>query len=328
MSPEWSKIIVIFSLGFSTLIVGIVPAAFTNYNLRRNALLFTFLLCFGAGVLLATSIVHMLPEVSEDLGHGLAEIIFCLGFLFVYLIDELLHFCCGEAIQHSHGSTDEESQLILPPQGPSGNAHSYGSTERTPSKKNETCEEHQHQHDVQDEIVNERICHTSHTEPCRQTLAGIIGLLTALTIHALIEGLAIGIQDTSPKVMILFTAVISHKLVVGFCLGVELSVTAGATFKNHFVAIFVFSFGSVLGIAVGMGLVDLNSVLDSKFLPVIQGLAGGTLLYVTVCEVLPRERARWHGNQETKSAGLLQFTACTLGFAVMTILNTYIKEDE
>jgi zinc transporter 1/2/3 len=330
MSPEWAKVVTMLTLGLGSMIIGLLPAAFTNYNLRRSPLLLTFLLCFGAGILMATSLVHMLPEVSEDLGHGFAEIIFCVGFLIVYLADELLHFCCGEAIQHSHdhNNLDEERQLILPVESSTSHSHqvvqSYGTTEKT---KIETCEEHQHHHDVQDELINERICHTSHVEPCRQTLAGVIGMLTALSIHALIEGLAIGIQDTTPRVMILFTAVISHKFVVGFCLGVELSVSAGATFKHHFAAIFVFSMGSVLGIAIGMGLVDLSSVSDSKFLPIMQGIAGGTLLYVTVCEVLPREKARWHQNRVNRAAGLSQLLAFTLGFTVMTLLNTYVKDD-
>jgi zinc transporter 1/2/3 len=317
-----------FRLG--SMIVGLVPAAFSQYNLRRNPLLLTFLLCFGAGILMATSLVHMLPEVSEDLGHGLAEIVFCIGFLVVYLADELLHYCCGEAIQHSHTHDAERQPFIHQHSHHHQNiAHSssssYGATQ---GKTSQSCEQHQHQHDVEDERINERICHTSHVEPCGQTLAGVIGMLTALSVHSLIEGLAIGIQDTTAKVMILFGAVVSHKFVVGFCLGVELSVSAGTKFVHHFVAILVFSAGSVLGIAIGMGLVDLNSVVDSKFLPIMQGVAGGTLLYVTVCEVLPREKARWHQNRVNRAAGLLQLLAFTFGFAVMTLLNIYIAEDE
>lgn len=247
----------------------------------------------------------------------------------MYLADELLHYFCGEAIQHSHGSSVEESQPILPSQ----HSHtSYGTNEQHNDNENDadkaetSCEAHQHRHDVQDENTNARICHTNHQEPCRQTLAGIIGMLTALSIHALLEGLAIGIQDTTAAVMILFTAVISHKLVVAFCLGVELTVSPGSQFKHHFIAIFVFSFGSVLGILIGMGLVDLNSVSQSNFLPILQGIAGGTLLYVTLCEVLPREKARWHQNPSKKTAGLLQFVSFSTGFAVMTVMNLLVKE--
>lgn len=58
-------------------------------------------------------------------------------------------------------------------------------------------------------------------------------------------------------------------------------------------------------------------------MPVMQGLAAGTLLYVTVSEVLPRERARWHKNSK-RSAGLVQFFSVACGFTFMYSLNTYI----
>lgn len=259
--------------------------------------------------------------------------------MLVYLADELLHFCCGEAIQHahSHGQTDEEQQLIIPDNRNQQQGHSHRSYGTTPSlisqdskreSIQETCEEHQHQHDIEDERINALICHTSHVESCNQTLAGVIGMLTALSIHSLIEGLAIGIQDNTAAVMILFIAVMSHKFVVGFCLGVELSVSPGATFKHHFAAIFVFSAGSVLGIAIGMALVDLSAVENSNALGILQGVAGGTLLYVTVCEVLPREKAKWHQSQSNRSAGLIQFLAFAVGFTVMTIINIYITEGD
>lgn len=56
--------------------------------------------------------------------------------------------------------------------------------------------------DVADAEANARICHTTHREPCEQSLAGHAGLLCALTLHSLLEGLAIGVQDTAGKVNI------------------------------------------------------------------------------------------------------------------------------
>ena len=357
MNTEVAKIVALLTLGFGSFLMGLLPAALSRYNLRRNLVLQTVLLCFGAGILLATSLVHILPEVinfeiylssqfqvlfnyfsystkkvREDLKSPNAEIVFCIGFLIVYLSDELLHYCCGEAIQHhhSHPSIEEENRPILS-SNYQENHSSYGSNENQISTKddpNTSCEEHQHRHDTEDETINARICHTSHKEPCRQTLSGIIGMLTALSIHALLEGLAIGVQDTTPKVMILFTAVISHKLIVAFCLGVELTASRGYKLKFHFAAIFVFSAGAVLGIFIGMGLVDLNSVTESKFLPILQGIAGGTLLNVCLCEILPREKARWHQNQTKQTAGLIQFVAFTTGFAVMTLMNVFITEGD
>lgn len=64
MNPDFAKVVAILALGFGSLLMGLLPAALSRYNLRRNQVLQTVLLCFGAGILLATSLVHMLPEVS------------------------------------------------------------------------------------------------------------------------------------------------------------------------------------------------------------------------------------------------------------------------
>lgn len=57
-----------------------------------------------------------------------------------------------------------------------------------------------HKHNEEDEAANSRICHVNHIEPCRESFAGHIGLLTALCVHSMMEGLAIGVQDSTAKV--------------------------------------------------------------------------------------------------------------------------------
>lgn len=69
MDPLTAKIISLLTLGFGSFVMGLVPAALSRYNLRRNVVLQTVLLCFGAGVLLATSLVHILAEVSDSEGY-------------------------------------------------------------------------------------------------------------------------------------------------------------------------------------------------------------------------------------------------------------------
>ena len=59
----------------------------------------SFLLCMSAGVLLATSMLNILPEIrkrmeeaQESLGISwLAELVVCTGFFLAYIIDETLH---------------------------------------------------------------------------------------------------------------------------------------------------------------------------------------------------------------------------------------------
>ena len=66
---------------------------------RSRTIINSILLCFGAGVLLATALLHILPETrhgmkeaQESLGIGwLAELCFCVGFFLVYLVEEVVH---------------------------------------------------------------------------------------------------------------------------------------------------------------------------------------------------------------------------------------------
>ena len=63
MNVDLAKVVTMLALGFGSLLMGLLPAALSRYNLRSNQILQTVLLCFGAGILLATSLVHILPEV-------------------------------------------------------------------------------------------------------------------------------------------------------------------------------------------------------------------------------------------------------------------------
>ena len=66
---------------------------------RSQTFINSIMLCFGAGVSLATAMLHILPEIregmevtQESLGISwLAEVILCAGFLLVYLVEEIVH---------------------------------------------------------------------------------------------------------------------------------------------------------------------------------------------------------------------------------------------
>ena len=54
----------------------------------------------------------------------------------------------------------------------------------------------------------------------------------ALSLHAVFEGLAVGLEDTTAGVWTLFAAIASHKFVISFCMGVELVSVSGTTFSQ------------------------------------------------------------------------------------------------
>lgn len=300
LTLDQSKILAMFVLGGGSFLVGMVPGYLNRRQQERHQLLITLLLCFGAGVLFSTSIVHILTEVQIAIPKS-AALYFCSGFFLVYIVDVLVHYFCGDAI-HNHSSN--------------GQGRNYGSSNERDALLGQPA-----RRSSSEDAASTR------GQPCPSNTAGKFGLLSALSLHSFLEGLAIGVQDTSSKVLLLITAVACHKYVVGFCLGVELSTgntPRSSSLRTHFVSMLIFAFGSIMGIAIGIALVDFKEFWASNTIPILQALAGGTLLYVTVCEVLPREKAKWH--QRSKFAGVLQLIAIILGFVVMSVMNTFLSE--
>ncbi|KAH8420703.1 hypothetical protein KR222_002344, partial [Zaprionus bogoriensis] len=333
---DWEKLLAMLILGLGSLLSGMLPAFISERHRQRFPLTTSLLLCFGAGILLATALVHILPEVREQMKSNFAEVAMCGGFFIIYFIDEFIHFFFGEAIQHNHA-----------PAAAASHSNGYGtSDERAPLL---ASDQHHHDHDrdrhhhhyhengrdegytpvagCDDDSVedaNARICHTSHQEPCAQSMTGTLGLFVALSLHSAIEGLAIGVQNSATKVLFLLGAVACHKFVMGFCLGLEFRSNPRASTRSQFIGILVFSLGAVCGIGLGMLIVDLPGNWSGTALPIIQALAGGTLFYVTVCEVIPREKALWHRNAQRRWAGFAQFATVFVGFAAMSVINFYL----
>ncbi|XP_075979483.1 zinc/iron regulated transporter-related protein 88E [Anticarsia gemmatalis] len=294
-----ARAISMLALGIGSFIAGMLPTCFSERTRQSHPLIISCLLCFGGGVLLSTSLVHMLPETREKLPEY-SELMLCIGFFTVYLVDELSHLFVKRN-NHSHEvpGVGERSSLLA--------------REREDGEMRE-------RHDGGSEL-----CHVSHTEPCNRSASGVIGLLSALFVHSVLEGLAIGLQENVTQILLLFAAVASHKFVVGFCLGAELCENFPSRMCTHVICVTLFSMGSVVGIGVGAGLETVSQLKDSAAVPVMQGLAAGTLLYVTVSEVLPRERARWH--ERRRDAGLMQFISVGLGFVLMYLTTKYLDHD-
>lgn len=159
----------------------------------------------------------------------------------------------------------------------------------------------------------------------QRTRTGTLGLIIALSLHSLIEGLAIGVQTSQSKVLLLLLAVSCHKFVMSFCLGLE---CCGNTFKSHIIAISVFSLGSIAGIGLGMIITDIPAPWQNSGLPILQAFAAGTLLYITVSEVIPKERTKWNQSRGRNVNSLIQFMAIASGFSLMVMLNFYLNDDE
>lgn len=109
----------------------------------------------------------------------------------MYLVDEIVHlFYEGEAqnVARSYGSGEETRLLRQEEHG----AHREG------EMRERCC----------GDAGNPRMCHVSHTEPCNKSASAIVGLLAALFVHSVLEGLAIGLQETTSQVSSLLSSIV------------------------------------------------------------------------------------------------------------------------
>jgi len=114
-------------------------------------------------------------------------------------------------------------------------------------------------------------------------------LLLALSFHSVFEGLAIGLQNSTSHMMTVFIAVITHKAVMAFSLGLNIA-QSDLSVKAFVWSNVLFSLSSPVGVAIGIALSDLPPSLPQEICNgVLQGIAGGTFLYITFFEVLPHE---------------------------------------
>jgi len=324
MSAVVPKVVSMLLLGGVSLLVGCLPIAVArkmgwdsaeDFNASKKAqVALTCLNCFGAGVILTTCITHMLPEVNlflqlniraglvRDTGLPLAEIIVLCGFFMIYIVEELVH----KILSAGRKDLNKEQQ-----QGTENKAFHDGEDSNEAKK----VQNHSHDHE---ELPMEML---GAEKSFQANMRGFLVIL-ALSLHAVFEGIAVGLSHSPTAVWYLFFAIAAHKYVISFCCGVQF-VTSGVKTVLVIIYIAVFSLISPVGIGIGLGLtstISSEAEAQTVTVTVLQGLAAGTLLYVVFFEVLEKERQK-------KKNGLLQVIFVVLGFVVMVLVQLVGHED-
>ncbi|XP_059471087.1 zinc transporter ZIP1-like isoform X3 [Neocloeon triangulifer] len=305
-----ARVVAMLVLGLVSFALGLLPWAMVKiFKLDveglmqngKNRIFISMLLCFGAGVLLCTAFVHMLPELRESVeaqvalgnlpetGHAvpLPEIFLLSGLFSVYLVEELVHLFFGRSPGHSHAARKSDLEASSDSVAVSNN-----SKERLARRKSSIFWRRPKLHSL---FTN---------------LSALIAVL-ALSFHAVFEGLAVGLESSATNVWYLMGAVAAHKFVIAFCVGVELLVS-NTSFLLVVLSVGVFAIVTPLGIGIGIAVTSGESFsAETAATVVLQGMAAGTLIYVVFFEVLHRERS------SLTHSGIWQFLAVLVGFLVM-----------
>jgi len=316
------KVIVMITMTIITFSFGIMPLKLyskvksndhSNTSKIRWRNLISFSSCFGGGVFIAACLLDLLPDVEEKMGQVLAELkkehnveyfadfpisqfLMVVGFLLILAIEQgVLHF-------QELWKLDEERQPLLNTDI-QASAESYYTSQG--HRHNPSSHDHNlHQvapHNEHSSIASAGVgghashahdggyhSHIDHDITKHSSLRSFM-LLLALSFHSVFEGIAIGLQDTSGQLVTIFTAVMFHKAVMAFSLGLNIAQSDLST-QTIFMSNIMFSIASPIGVGLGMAVADLPSSLPQDLCSgVLQGIAGGTFLYITFFEVLPHE---------------------------------------
>lgn len=285
-----------------TLLFGFIPLCVVRSagrcsvdpDLRRRLL--SLISCFAGGVFLATCLLDLLPDYLQSIndafsGAGitlqfpLPEFILAMGFFLVLVLEQIIL-----AFKDQPSSLTDERRALLVDSSVQANGHRHA----------------HHRHGSEESDGGH-----FHVDLDSQSALRAFILVFSLSLHSVFEGLAVGLVEEGKEVLEICLALMIHKSIISFSLSFKLcqsrlrrSVLVGC--------LLLFAVMSPLGIGVGIGLTETRTSPQHQVARcTLEGLAGGTFLYITFMEILPHELSSPR-NRILKVAMLLA------GFAVVT----------
>jgi len=314
------KVGILLAMTLTTIFFGMVPLIIINQlrnNIDRNSRsrwrsVISFSSCFSGGVFMGACLLDLIPDVEEifkkvlcdvkaeygvEVTFPVAPFSVVLGFGLILIIEQaVLHFQEQLVVR----VREERQPLIHSTPGHNHRGRRTGSVVQG----------------VSDEVHHDGDGHTDHQHinhgAFQHSSLRSILLLIALSFHSVFEGLAIGLQTETREMLAIFMAVMMHKAVMAFSLGLNIAQSSLSVRAFVFSSI-TFSLSSPLGVAIGIGLSGLPPSISQQICNgVLQGIAGGTFLYITFFEVLPHEL-------NIPSKRLWKVFFVILGFAVFCV---------
>lgn len=138
----------------------------------------------------------------------------------------------------------------------------------------------------------------------------------AITLHKLPEGLAVGVAYGAEAIvnpLSLVIGIAAHNIPEGLTIAISLMAAGTKRWKAALTA-FLIGLVQPLGALLGLGLMNFGY----WFIPYGMALAGGTLLFVVINEILPET----YGTKNTNKSAAAVF----IGFIIMTYITMVFKD--
>lgn len=324
-----TKILVAILFGLVRFLAGILPVKLRNLlqswerpetgakfvSRKRDKQLQSYVAlieAFGGGVLFATCLLHMMPEVyysveemrkfGELPGHyPYSQLIVSAGFFLVYFIEEFSHWLVSVTPQKPACEKQKQpsARSIMPTETKINPIQAFTDLEDKKSENGkpfvvEISETKSEDSSLEMEEDKELANLLENNTKTKQQVLRCFLIAAALSLHAFFEGLAIGLQHSRASIWYLFTAVSIHSATVLFCIGLDLLIAKTKT-KTIILHMLMLAATSPIGVFLGL-VISLSTNPEGKAksitVIVLEGLSAGTILYITFFEVLNKEKER------------------------------------
>lgn len=287
---------------------------------------------FGSGVVIATSLIHLLQPASENLGNsclgpGWAEYPYafgiCLFSLFATFLVELAsrRYLMKRGITHDHGDSGF---------GPSSHhVHSH-SDQRNQTQDTEGVTEFGEGKDGLDKEVNSSVesdVDSMESRELAMQLGSIFILEFGIIFHSVFIGLALAVSGD--EFVSLYIVLVFHQMFEGLGLGTRIALAPWPDKKRYVPWILGILYGLTTPIAIAIGLGVRNSYPPGSHRALVtngifDSISAGILLYVGLVELIGGE---FFGDANFKNASTFKvffaFFIMCLGAGLMALLGKW-----
>ncbi|EGR27854.1 zip zinc transporter family protein, putative [Ichthyophthirius multifiliis] len=291
------------------MITGNIPLRLHSF--KQNLKVLALSSAFSGGLFLTVGLVHLLPEANEhfdkyfkEINHGEDQENFPWAFVITLMSFSLILFIEKVATDHHEHDANKASHLKASILNRNAQQHHQSQLvdnvnidSRFQSHLND--EDDQDENDQSDEQFQENIIRQS-LNPKKQFASKISFMVSgkkkgkinlapyllqvAVGIHAVFEGLAIGIENDWLKCLTLAAAVCCHKWAEGLTLGLAFR-KANVDLKMSSIMIAIQALMNPIGVGLGLALSDQGELITGIFM----AISTGTFIYIATLEVLVEE---------------------------------------
>lgn len=283
---------------------------------------------FSGGVILATGLIHLVPEVIEEQfevdlpnEYPLGMVMMTGGFLLVFFLEQIVFG------GHDHAETSSKAPL-------GRNASGVTTMELKIMQSGKICTDKASGLDTRSSDCT--IEYGSGRLPLPGPPEGAVSrfifenkegliLLMALSAHGLLEGLVVGFQDDRKTLLILFASIASHKFAAAMALSSRF-MKNGAVFLKAFFFVFLFSLLGPFSIMLGTVLHGVPALVHL----ILNGLASGTFVYIGAYEVVHEEFSmdEKSTSMSARSQRAVKFVSMVLGVVLISLIALIPHEHE